>query len=90
MQFWTSVHKDSAAAREAVARGMRSTYKLGFEKFERYTPFGRAREVAEYIAPYVEAGAAHINLIPVQSSPDEVMERGAEVRAELRELFPAN
>jgi probable F420-dependent oxidoreductase len=87
MQFWTSVNDDRAAAHEAVARGMQATYKLGFEKFERYTPFGTAREVAEYIATYVEAGARHINLIPVQSSPDEVMERGAEVRSELRELF---
>jgi probable F420-dependent oxidoreductase len=87
MQFWTSVNNDRAAAREVVARGMQSTYKLGFEKFERYTPYGSAREVADYIAPYVEAGARHINLIPVQSGPNEVMERGAEVRAELRNLF---
>ena len=86
IQFWTSVKDDEASARDAVAGGMQSTYKLGFEKFERYTPFGNARRVADYIAPYVEAGARHINLIPVQSSPDEVMERGAEVRAELRKL----
>lgn len=89
MQFWTSVDADRETAHASVAKAMQGTYKVGFEKFERYTPFGTAREVAEYIAPFVEAGARHINLIPVQDSPDEVMERGAEVRDELRKLSGA-
>lgn len=86
MQFWTSVAATREKARESVARGMQGTYRLPFEKFERYTPFGTAREVAEFIAPYVEAGARHINLIPVQSSAEENVTRAAEVREELRRL----
>jgi hypothetical protein len=42
--------------------------------------------VAEYLAPFVEAGARHINLIPVQESPEAVIERAAEIREALREL----
>ncbi len=87
MQFWTSVATERTAARALVARGMESTYRIGFERFERYTPYGSAREVAEFIATYVEAGARHINLILVQDSAEENIERGAEVREALLALF---
>lgn len=86
MQFWTSVATTRAAARDMVSRGMQGTYRLPFERFERYTPFGSAKEIAEYLAGFVEAGARHINLIPVQESPDAVIERAAEIRQELRAL----
>ena len=86
MQFWTSVGDSRGEARAQVAQGMESTYRLPFERFEKYTPFGTAREVAEAIMPWVEAGARHINLIPVQATPEENIERGAEIREALREL----
>lgn len=86
MQFWTSVAADRAAARDLVARGMEATYRLPFERFERYTPFGTAREVAEFIWAFVERGARHVNLITTQTTPEEAIERAAEVRAALREL----
>lgn len=87
MQFWMSVAATRGAARATVSEGMEGMYRLPFERFERYTPFGTAREVAEMIMPYVEAGARHINLLPVQGSPDEVIERAAEVRAALHALL---
>jgi probable F420-dependent oxidoreductase len=87
IQFWTSVAPEREVARALVSHGMESTYRLGFERFERYTPFGSAAEVAERIAPYVEAGARHVNLIHVQDSAEENIERGAEVRAALHDLF---
>lgn len=86
MQFWTSVAPDRDVARALVGSGMEGTYRLPFERFERYTPFGTAREVAEFIAPYVEAGARHINLIATQETPEESAERAAEVRAALHEM----
>jgi hypothetical protein len=45
--------------------------------------------VAEFIAPFVEAGATYVNLIPAQDSPEENVERSAEIREELVSLFPA-
>ena len=86
MQFWMCVDDDRNAARAKVAQGMGSTYRLPFERFERYTPYGSAAQVAEFIAPYVEAGARHINLIPVQGSAEENIERAAEVQFALRAL----
>jgi probable F420-dependent oxidoreductase len=86
MQFWTTVAPSRDEARAQVSAGMESMYRLPFERFERYTPFGTAREVAEFIVPYVEAGARHVNLIATQDTPEETIERAAEVRAELHAL----
>lgn len=84
--FWCSIDDDRDNARAMVAGGMESMYHQPFERFERYTPYGSARAVAEFIAPYVEAGARHIILMPVQTTPEENIERAAEVQAELRAL----
>ena len=86
MQFWTTIASSREEARVSVAAGMESMYRVPFERFERYTPYGTPREVAEFIVPYVEAGARHINLIATQDSPEEVTERAAEVRAVLHEI----
>ncbi|MEO8540194.1 MAG: LLM class flavin-dependent oxidoreductase [bacterium] len=86
MQYWTSVDESRSKARDMVSRGMEGTYRLPFDRFERYTPFGTAAEVAEHLAPFVEAGARHINLIPVQESPEAVIQRAAEIREALRAI----
>ncbi len=86
MQFWTSVADDREAARAQVAAGMEATYRLPFERFERYTPFGTAEEVATFIAGFVERGARHVNLITSQATPEEAIERAAEIREALHRL----
>lgn len=86
--FWCSMDEDRDVARFFVSEGMESTYRVPFERFERYTPYGTPREVAAFVAPYVEAGARHIILMPVQASPEENVERAAEVQKELGSLFP--
>ncbi len=86
--FWCAMDDDRDVARFFVSQGMESTYRLPFERFERYTPFGTPREVAAFIAPYIEAGARHVVLMPVQATPEENVERAFEVQQELRSLFP--
>ena len=86
MQFWMSVGDSREAARAWVSKGMEATYRLPFERFERYTPFGSANEVADAIMPFVEAGARHINLLPVQASPEELVDAAAAVREALRKI----
>lgn len=87
MQFWVAVGANRDEARARVAAGMEGMYRVPFERFERYTPFGTAAEVAEFIAPYADAGARHVNLITSQDSPDENIERAAEIRAALHTLL---
>lgn len=86
MQFWCSVDADADMARAQLAEGMEATYRLPFQRFEKYTPFGAPEAIAEFIAPYVEAGARHVNLLPVQGTLAENVERAAEIRAALHRL----
>lgn len=86
MQFWTSVAHDREAARQQVAATMEATYRLPFERFERYTPYGTADGVAEFVMRFVERGARHVNLITAQATPEEAIERAAEVREALHRL----
>lgn len=86
MQFWSCVAETRDTARERVARAMEATYRLPFERFERYTPFGTAEEVATAIMAYVEAGARHVNLIMTQPTAEENVERAAEIREALRAM----
>ncbi|MCE7927718.1 MAG: LLM class flavin-dependent oxidoreductase [Chloroflexi bacterium CFX7] len=83
IQFWTSAGPDRSAARGRVADRMEAMYRVPFERFERYTPYGTPAEVAEFIARYVEAGASHVNLVTAQDTLEETVERAAEVREAL-------
>jgi hypothetical protein len=60
-------------------------YRIPFERFERYSPYGGAAEIADALAPYVEAGCRHFNVMPVADST----ERGIDAIAELRERLLA-
>ena len=77
----------AALALPSSPLGEESTYRLPFERFERYSPFGTAAEVAEFIAPYVEAGARHINLIPMQGTPEGNIEAARQVQEKLGEMI---
>ncbi|MHB8684340.1 MAG: LLM class flavin-dependent oxidoreductase, partial [Dehalococcoidia bacterium] len=83
MQFWMGVDDDRAAARAKVAGSMQAFYRLPFEQFERYTPCGTPAEIAEFIAPYVEAGCAHVNLV-IADAPEAIVERTLAVQEALR------
>ncbi len=80
IQLWVGVGDSPAEARSRVAERMQRFYGLSFELFERYTPVGNARQIAEFLAPYVRAGASTLNLTPC--GPDAETEIGtvAEVK----------
>lgn len=86
IQFWTSAGPDRETAQTTVADRMEAMYRVPFDRFERYTPYGTPREIAEFISGYVEAGARHINLVPAQESLEETVERAAEIREALRAI----
>jgi len=86
IQFWTCADADREIARAGVAERMEAMYRVPFERFERYTPFGAPGEIAEFVAAYVEAGARHVNLVPAQATLEETVERAAEIRAAIRSL----
>jgi hypothetical protein len=59
---------------------MESFYRLPFDSFERHIPHGTPREVADYIAPYVDAGCTSLNFIPYAGSREAGIDAVAEVR----------
>jgi len=79
IQLWVGVGTDPAEGRRHVARGLNDFYKMPFEPFEPYTPAGTAADIAEFLAPYVEAGARTLHLAAVGESRSAEIETIAEV-----------
>lgn len=85
MQVWMGVDNDRAAAREKVAGSMHAFYRVPFESFEKWTPYGTPAEIAEFLAPYVEAGCEHFNFV-IADAPEATLEKALAVRDALRAI----
>ncbi len=83
LQVWVGLDPDRGRARERLAKTMESMYKTPFERFERYCPFGSAAEIADFLAPYAEAGCRHFNVMAVAASSEAAIEGVAEIRSRL-------
>lgn len=83
MQFWMGVDRDPAKAREKVARRMEGFYKIPFERFEKYVPYGPPEAIVEFMLPYIQAGCRHANLVCANPSQDGVLEDALSVREAL-------
>jgi len=81
VQLWAGVGTDPDDGRRHVAKGMAEFYQMPFEPFEPYTPVGTAADIAEVLAPYVEAGATTLNLAPVGADRHTEIATVAEVKA---------
>lgn len=86
LQVWVGVDPEPDVARAVVGARMESFYQQPFERFERYVPYGPPELIAEQLAPYIEAGARHIHLIPGDTGPAEVLESALAVRYALRNI----
>ena len=84
LQVWIGVDRTPETARRHVANTMEGFYRSSFEPFERYTPMGNAEHIAEFLAPYVEAGATTLNLTPCGPDRATELETVAEVKRLLR------
>jgi alkanesulfonate monooxygenase SsuD/methylene tetrahydromethanopterin reductase-like flavin-dependent oxidoreductase (luciferase family) len=87
MTFWCGFGPDRARARSLVAPAMEGLYRTPFDSFERYVPHGTAEDVAEFVAPFVEAGCTTLNFIPFAGSDEAGVDAVAEVRKLLRDGF---
>ncbi len=83
-QPWAGVADDKATARKLVARAMENFYKVPFEKFERYVPYGTPDDIAAGLQPYVDAGCRVMNLKLVAASDDDEINGAAEVKVRLQ------
>jgi alkanesulfonate monooxygenase SsuD/methylene tetrahydromethanopterin reductase-like flavin-dependent oxidoreductase (luciferase family) len=83
LQVWLGVDADRDRARARLARGMEEMYRTPFERFESYSPYGTPAEIADFLAPYVEAGCRFFNLMPLAGSPEAGIDAVAEIRERL-------
>ena len=72
LQLWLGTGSSRAEGGRHVAAAMERFYRMSFEPFERYTPCGPAPDIAEFLQPYVDAGATTLNLTPC--GPDRATE----------------
>jgi alkanesulfonate monooxygenase SsuD/methylene tetrahydromethanopterin reductase-like flavin-dependent oxidoreductase (luciferase family) len=80
MTFWCGFGADPAAGHQRVGPAMQQLYRTAYDKFARYVPAGTPAQVAEYLAPYLDAGITTINLIPFATSDEAAIDAAAEVR----------
>jgi alkanesulfonate monooxygenase SsuD/methylene tetrahydromethanopterin reductase-like flavin-dependent oxidoreductase (luciferase family) len=89
MQLWCGLDDDPARAREMVADRMTGLYGLPYDKLEHLAPAGTPEQVADFLMPYVEAGARHITVLGVARDPRAGIDHAAEVRRHLIEAGAA-
>jgi hypothetical protein len=82
---WTGIDDDRAAARARLASGMEAFYRIPFERFEKYSPYGRPEDIARFLAPYRDAGCRLFNIMPVAASEEAGIDAVAEIARLLRE-----
>lgn len=83
LQVWAGLDDDRARARTRLSAAMERLYRIPFERFERYSPFGSPAEIADTLAPYIESGCRHFNVMPIASSPEAAIDGVAEIRERL-------
>jgi alkanesulfonate monooxygenase SsuD/methylene tetrahydromethanopterin reductase-like flavin-dependent oxidoreductase (luciferase family) len=84
LNVWAGFGRDAGSARAALGERMSRLYHLPAEKFAHISAAGTPQDVAGFLAPYIEAGARTLTLIPVAGDIAEGIERTAEVREILR------
>ena len=77
---WCGLDNDADQARKLAAAKMERLYRLPYEKFQHLAPAGTPKQVAEFLYPYVAAGARHLTLIPAGRSIEAEIDAAAEVR----------
>jgi alkanesulfonate monooxygenase SsuD/methylene tetrahydromethanopterin reductase-like flavin-dependent oxidoreductase (luciferase family) len=83
LQVWVGLDPDPTAARERLSRAMEGVYRIGFERFEKYCPYGRPERIADFLAGYAAAGARDFNVMAVAASAEAAIDGVAEIRERL-------
>jgi alkanesulfonate monooxygenase SsuD/methylene tetrahydromethanopterin reductase-like flavin-dependent oxidoreductase (luciferase family) len=83
LQVWVGLDPDPTTARKRLSHAMESVYRIPFERFEKYCPSGPPDRIADFLAPYLAAGARDFNVMAVASSSEAAIDGVAEIRARL-------
>jgi alkanesulfonate monooxygenase SsuD/methylene tetrahydromethanopterin reductase-like flavin-dependent oxidoreductase (luciferase family) len=90
LQVWVGIDADRGRARERLAARMQGMYRIPFERFEKYCPWGAPAEIADFLAAYAAAGCQSFNVMAVAGSSERAVAGVGEIRERLRAaLAPA-
>lgn len=84
LQVWVGVDEDRDQARARLAKGMESFYRVPFERFEKYSPYGTAQDIADFLLPYRDAGCRVFNIMPVAATDSAGIDAVAAIGERLR------
>jgi alkanesulfonate monooxygenase SsuD/methylene tetrahydromethanopterin reductase-like flavin-dependent oxidoreductase (luciferase family) len=80
LNVWCGVGANPDEARAYVAPAMEAFYQLPYDRFERWSPAGTPRQIAEFLIPYTDAGCSIFNLIITGADTDAEVDAAAEIR----------
>jgi alkanesulfonate monooxygenase SsuD/methylene tetrahydromethanopterin reductase-like flavin-dependent oxidoreductase (luciferase family) len=80
IQLWIGIDDDRAHARARLAKGMEDFYRVPFERFEKYSPYGTPAAVADALARYRDAGCRLFNLMPIAADAETGIAAIAEIK----------
>ena len=80
LQLWCAAGATPGEARPWVQRRMEGFYKVPFERFERYVPYGTPEDIAEFLRPFLAAGCQNFNLTMCAATMEESVDASAEVK----------
>jgi alkanesulfonate monooxygenase SsuD/methylene tetrahydromethanopterin reductase-like flavin-dependent oxidoreductase (luciferase family) len=83
IQVWVGLDRDTAHARERLAARMQEMYRIPFERFEKYSPYGSPEAVGDFLAAYGEAGCRDFNIMAVAESSEHAVDGVAAIREHL-------
>ncbi|MDP2329010.1 MAG: LLM class F420-dependent oxidoreductase [Chloroflexi bacterium HGW-Chloroflexi-9] len=63
VQLWAQFDDDLAEALPTIAARIESTYRVPFERFERFTVYGDADMWVSRLSEFIDAGVRHINIV---------------------------
>ena len=80
LNVWCGVASSPNEARGYVASGMEAFYGIPYERFEKWSPAGSPEVIAEFLAPYVEAGCQTFNVIACGASMEAEISAVRDIR----------
>jgi alkanesulfonate monooxygenase SsuD/methylene tetrahydromethanopterin reductase-like flavin-dependent oxidoreductase (luciferase family) len=86
---WCGLDPEPGRGRRLLSRSLEELYNLPFERFEHVCPAGTAADVAEWLTPFVEAGAVHITVLPAARDWEAGIDQAIEVKSLLTSSNPA-
>lgn len=78
--LWCGLGATREEARERVAAPMQGLYQIPFDRFEKYCPYGRPEDVAEFLVPFVGESCGTIHLIAMAGDEEDAIGAAGEVR----------